>query len=89
MSTGPTSQKRRGCGNTPRLCWDHPAMRSDATAGVESTGTTTGEQFTEHIEPADQGGEPFLRCTGCSREILASIGADRLTHADGCPNARR
>jgi hypothetical protein len=43
---------------------------------------------TEHIEPAAQGGERYVRCEGCGRELLIALGGrEQLPHCDGCPNA--
>ncbi|QCC60763.1 hypothetical protein NP511_02130 [Natrinema thermotolerans] len=62
-------------------------MSTNASAGLESTGTTD-ESFTHHVEPLEQGGEPYVRCEGCGRELLEKLGgADQLTHANGCSNA--
>ena len=44
------------------------------------------DPFTYHLEPLAQGGEEYARCTGCRREILTSIGADKLLHAEDCPH---
>lgn len=43
--------------------------------------------YTEHVEPAKQGGERYVRCEGCGRELLVALGGkENLVHADGCPN---
>jgi hypothetical protein len=47
-----------------------------------------GESFTEHIEPLAQGGERYVRCEGCGRELLVDLGGrEKLPHRNGCPNA--
>jgi hypothetical protein len=42
--------------------------------------------YTEHIEPPEQGGEKYVRCEGCGRELLECLGGrEKLAHVDGCP----
>ena len=60
-------------------------MSTNETPTQESF-ETTDEPFTYHIEPPEQGGERYARCTDCGREILCCIGEEKLTHADGCSN---
>lgn len=51
---------------------------------TQSVGTDTENQpFTVHREPADQGGNQYLKCKCCKREV---IGDDfsRLNHREGC-----
>jgi len=56
------------------------AMSADAEP-AESPGYST------HYEPAAQGGEEYVRCEGCGRELLLSLGGrEKLVHADGCLN---
>jgi len=44
--------------------------------------------YTEHVEPPEVGGERYVRCEGCGRELLCSLGGrERLPHPEGCPNA--
>ena len=44
--------------------------------------------YTEHVEPLEVGGERYVRCEGCGRELLCSLGGrERLPHPEGCPNA--
>lgn len=44
--------------------------------------------YTEHVEPPAQGGERYVRCEVCGRELLSSLGGrETLLHVDGCPNA--
>lgn len=40
-------------------------------------------EITIHVEPPEQGGAAYLRCEGCTREV---IGTDesRLSHREGC-----
>lgn len=57
-----------------RLAWDDVA---DAD----------GDGYTEHVEPPAQGGARYVRCAGCGRELLVSLGGrEKLPHVDGCPN---
>jgi len=43
--------------------------------------------FTYHVEPAKQGGEKYVRCEDCGRELLCKLGGkDDLPHRDGCSN---
>ncbi|WP_254547221.1 hypothetical protein [Halomarina pelagica] len=49
-----------------------------------------GSAFTESVEPLAQGGERYVRCEGCGRELLIALGGrDALLHTEGCPNAKR
>jgi len=62
-------------------------MLTDELAEFEDS-ATTDVMFTEHIEPAAQGGERYVRCEGCGRELLVALGGrEQLPHRDGCPNA--
>jgi len=62
-------------------------MSTDTTAAEKSAATTDDEPtITRHVEPAAVGGEPYVRCEDCGREV---IGRDpsRLLHAEGCSGA--
>lgn len=60
--------------------------RVAATDGGHMEREATPE-YTEHVEPAEQGGEQYVRCEGCGRELLEALGGrDQLPHVDGCPN---
>ncbi|MFC4986789.1 hypothetical protein [Saliphagus infecundisoli] len=54
---------------------------------TDSGGDSSSEQaYTRHIEPPEQGGEAYVRCRDCERELLVELGGrDRLPHAPGCP----
>lgn len=56
-------------------------MRTDATAAEKPADET--ESYTTHVESPAQGGETYVRCPDCGREV---IGTDpsRLPHAAGC-----
>ncbi|MFC6763943.1 hypothetical protein [Natrinema soli] len=42
--------------------------------------------YTRHVEPPEQGGKAYIRCTYCERELLVELGGqDNLSHAPGCP----
>lgn len=41
--------------------------------------------YTYHVEPPEQGGERYVRCEGCGREVIPAD-PDRLLHTDECPN---
>lgn len=61
-----------------------------ADGGVEPAEPTTGGEtsttpYTTHLEPGDQGGGRYARCTGCEREIIPVGRFDKLDHAAGCP----
>lgn len=44
--------------------------------------------ITERVEPADQGGEKYVRCEGCGRELLSKYGGRRkLSHREDCAHA--
>jgi hypothetical protein len=58
-------------------------MSAYTTTEVEADGRTVS--ITEHRETPAQGGERYVRCESCGRELLSSLGgADALLHADGC-----
>lgn len=41
--------------------------------------------YTEHIEPPEQGGEPYVRCEHCGRECLTKYGGrDKFPHKLDC-----
>lgn len=72
-----------------------PAVIEAAEAGQEKPVLADGGRmewdevpdYTEHVEPEEQGGEPYVRCEGCGRELLTALGGrEKLMHADGCPN---
>jgi hypothetical protein len=45
------------------------------------------DPYTEHRESPDVGGEAYVRCEACGRELLKSLGGrDALVHTDGCPH---
>ncbi|UHQ98724.1 hypothetical protein HYG81_22455 (plasmid) [Natrinema zhouii] len=62
---------------------------------VPDGGTVTAEAtqsesekptYTRHVEPPEQGGKAYVRCTYCERELLVELGGqDNLSHAPGCP----
>ena len=44
------------------------------------------QTYTQHVEPPEQGGKQYIRCTHCTRELLVELGGhDKLPHATGCP----
>lgn len=47
--------------------------RAVAADGGRMAWTDTPD-YTDHVEPAGQGGEPFVRCEGCGRELLVAYG---------------
>lgn len=61
-------------------------MSTNDPAGLESSGPTD-EPLTYHIEPPEQGGKRYARCTDCGREILCCIGEEKLSHREGCSHA--
>jgi hypothetical protein len=43
-------------------------------------------EYSRHVEPPEQGGEPYVRCESCGAELLESAGGkDNLVHREGCP----
>jgi len=63
-------------------------MSTDELAGFQHSATTDDASYTEHIEPAAQGGERYVRCEGCGRELLVALGGrEQFPHRDECPNA--
>jgi hypothetical protein len=57
---------------------------AEAVRAMADGGTEQLPPITKHVEPPEQGGAAFIRCEGCSREV---IGTDerRLPHGDDCP----
>lgn len=44
------------------------------------------QTYTRHIEPPEQGGKQYVRCTHCRRELLVELGGRKnLPHAPDCP----
>jgi hypothetical protein len=43
--------------------------------------------YTYHYEPAEQGGQRYVRCERCGAECIPA-NPDRLAHFDGCPEGR-
>lgn len=64
-----------------------PEQEPEPTQVVPDGGETVEKPYTVHMEPVEQGGGTYARCTGCSREILPVGRFDKLPHADGCPHA--
>lgn len=65
-----------------------------ATDGGVALGEMDGRDeilgYTRHIEPEEQGGKEYVRCEGCSRELLIELGGDeQLSHAPDCSNVDR
>ncbi|MFC7158012.1 SWIM zinc finger family protein [Halomarina halobia] len=50
-------------------------------------GEDEGEgEYTYHVEPPAEGGQRYVRCDGCGRELLMSLGGrNALLHAADCP----
>lgn len=63
-------------------------MSANATSELESSDTTAAQPYTRHVEPADQGGETYIRCRGCGREVIGT-NFERLPHRDGCEHGGR
>lgn len=65
-------------------------MSPSVTAEQERSATTDDAQYTTHREPPHVGGKRYVRCEGCERELLVSLGGrDKLVHRDDCPNNSR
>lgn len=77
-------------GAEPRVAATDGGIILDAGADGDGDGDggETRPAITEHVEPAAQGGARYLRCAGCTREV---IGTDesRLLHRCECPHADR
>lgn len=43
--------------------------------------------ITEHVEPPDQGGEPYFRCEGCGRQAIGR-NEDRIILRGDCPRSK-
>ena len=41
--------------------------------------------YTVHVEPLEQGGGRYARCTGCGREIIPVARFGALAHSEDCP----
>ena len=71
--------------NQPVLADGGPALEEFATDANGEIIETPG--YTTHREPPAQGGEEYVRCEGCGRELLIELGGrEKLVHVDGCPN---
>lgn len=47
-----------------------------------------GPEYSRHVEPVEQGGEPYVRCEACGAELLEALGGrDELMHREDCPAA--
>lgn len=57
-------------------------MSTNAIAPEIDSGKT-GVQYTEHTEPAAQGGMSYVRCECCGREVIGTD-PNRLQHRDDC-----
>jgi len=46
--------------------------------------------YTNHVEPIEQGGEPYIRCKECEAELLTRLGGwDNLVHKQQCSHYDR
>lgn len=84
----------------PRLR-DREGAAGGAQAVAADGGTVTADPatdapdadlppVTEHREPPAQGGERYVRCEGCGREVLCSLGGrGNLLHRVDCPRGER
>lgn len=67
--------------HTERLVPDGGTVAAEATQSESEKST-----YTRHVEPPEQGGKTYVRCTYCERELLIELGGrDNLSHAPGCP----
>lgn len=61
-------------------------MQINEPAEEDSSGSEPA--YSEHREPEEQGGNRYVRCEGCDRELLEVLGGrENLAHRDGCPVA--
>ena len=60
-------------------------MSANVSAGLDSSATTE-VPYTRHVEPPEQGGEPYLRCKCCDREVIGTE-FERLNHKADCEHA--
>ncbi|WP_226377575.1 hypothetical protein [Haloterrigena turkmenica] len=68
---------------TERLVPDGGTVAAEATQSEPEKPT-----YTRHVEPPEQGGKAYVRCTYCERELLVELGGqDNLSHAPGCPES--
>ncbi|MFC6763579.1 hypothetical protein [Natrinema soli] len=66
---------------TERVVPDGGTVAAEATQSESEKST-----YTRHVEPPEQGGKMYVRCTYCERELLVELGGqDNLSHAPGCP----
>ncbi|MFC6764383.1 hypothetical protein [Natrinema soli] len=66
---------------TERVVPDGGTGAAEATQSESEKST-----YTRHVEPPEQGGKTYVRCTYCERELLTELGGrDNLSHAPGCP----
>ncbi|UHQ98930.1 hypothetical protein HYG81_24535 (plasmid) [Natrinema zhouii] len=66
---------------TEQVVPDSGTVAAEATQNESEKST-----YTRHVEPPEQGGKTYVRCTYCERELLTELGGrDNLSHAPGCP----
>jgi len=63
------------------------AQREVSDSGAAQA-TDAEQVYTYHWEPVAQGGERYVRCERCGREVIPAD-ADRLLHKRSCPEADR
>jgi hypothetical protein len=66
-----------------RAVSDQQPMSAYNTPAKESIDS----EYTVHIEPPEQGGGRYARCTGCEREIIPVGRFGELTHASDCAHS--
>ncbi len=59
-------------------------MSTDTPEGNSPHGQR--EAYSEHREPVAQGGQRYLKCPDCGREVVG-LDPTRLVHAEGCQYA--
>lgn len=65
-------------------------ISTDTTAetAVSRTATYDEQRYTYHREPAQVGGERYVRCTECGAECIPAD-PERVFHRDGCTEGQR
>ena len=70
-------------------CLDKERVDPQLGEHLDDEQSTDDFQFTRHVESEKQGGEEYVRCEECGRELLCRLGGRKnLPHKHGCPNGR-
>jgi len=90
-STEVDSQLGEHVDNQQTSANEQMAVADGGTAVEQSADETTvdddTDDYSHHVESEKVGGEKYVRCEDCGRELLVKLGGkDDLLHKDGCSN---